>query len=65
MNKPLFVNQIERCWLIGGNLCSLETLIQFILDELRSPLVPLVSVLIVNGTVMLLRVLAAFEYQAD
>lgn len=65
MDELLLVNQVERCWVVGGNLCRPETLIQLVLDELRSPLVPLVSVFIVNGTVMLLRVLATFEYQAD
>ena len=51
--------------MIDGGLHSLETLAYLVLHELRSSLVPLVGVLVEDGTVVLLRVLAAFEDHQD
>ena len=51
--------------MIGGDVRCLETLVQLVLDELRSSLVPLVGVLVEDSTMMLLWVLAAFENQQD
>ena len=51
--------------MIDGGLHSVETFAYLVLHELRSSLVPLVGVLFEDSTVVLLRVLAAFEDHQD
>ena len=63
--RPVIVKIDDIRRLVGRHIQHLKPLLHLALDELRSPLVALVGVLLEDGQVVFLRALAAFEHQED